>query len=862
MSCELKRKQRKRLNNSKTLLPLQYRDISKKEFRTLSFDNKHIFYTTAHAINLENHNFRKILYDAFFDALENKYGKIHRRDYLNEIEKFNNRYYQVANSSDLEKIRKWKEYRESLEYQEFLKQVRQIDRLEHRADITISNALAYMYAQHQDRNLIYEAVEAIEEKLKLNKIPEVWSKGAVWFFVNVAFFEQLSFLTKIRKIPIAVDATQFIVNDLGIDIGIELKARKDWWESKFYYDLSDNEKIFYRIYNDVISVSVGETGSVWLAEAARAGTSLALHYGAKVLTNIATLHPTLRALKVASYIMEGVKDVLNKTVLGWIGWQVEVEWSLDGWIQATMHRIGEALYRFTEGELWENAWNFTKLTKSERYELIKDYFSEYKNLYEKLVNYYRSHKPQELKEEIMKALERFNNYGDILGVRERTEKLVNKFFAIWRSFEARFRLHEFYQHAKREYDLLTTYTKQQLKDYSKAIKVYCYTSSEKDAMKVIEKQHKLANTILKRDVATFKKQVLSDLKEKIETSYIQEITFNKLQVVNYINFALEKLETIFDNFIKQKEQIIESMLNKTYDGSINKIIIVDDRHYTGPSTSNSMRYYYQIYGLITYNRTDYKYINWANYVKLTESHFVNTLNVYINCDISIIILDMDYTGKGYRLVYRLTPNYNITFLKKEVAVLRPFSFLTLKDIELLSFSFLTDFKNNENFLINLQDEICINPQQQQTVYTKIMKIYGNKLKYIQRNRCFSVKHDTKYIKRISASNIYNYLYTTQASGFKAMIEQNYSSITNEKETTKKHEYGVEINKLMQYQEYDTQQNCYYVKFRVENKDTFANKNIELEKIVKFKLVYDKETKLRLKRKSKRSKVLCFVSSQI
>lgn len=92
MSCELIRRQRKRKNRVSTLLPLRHRDISKVRYKELSWDKAYRFYAIGHGINIENHNFRKVIYDAVFDALENRYGKIHRRDYLNEIEKFYNRY--------------------------------------------------------------------------------------------------------------------------------------------------------------------------------------------------------------------------------------------------------------------------------------------------------------------------------------------------------------------------------------------------------------------------------------------------------------------------------------------------------------------------------------------------------------------------------------------------------------------------------------------------------------------------------------------------------------------------------------------------------------------------------------------------
>jgi hypothetical protein len=842
MSCPVKKPQRKRINNSKTLLPLQFRDISKKEFRTLSFDNMHKFYVATHAVNLEHHNFRKILYDAFFDALENKNGKIHRRDYLNEIEKFNNRYYQVADANDIEKIRRWKEYRESLEYQEFLRQVKQIDRLEHRADITISNALAYIYSQHQDKNLIYSAVETLEEKLKLNKIPELWSKSSLWFLANVAFFEQISFLAKIRKIPIAFDATQFLVKDLGLDIDIELNVRKDWWDNKFYYDLSDNEKMFYRIYSDVIVSSIGETGSVLLAEAARAGTSLVLHYGAKVLTGIATLHPGFRAAKVGAYILEGAKDILNNTVLGWLGWQIGVEWSLDGWIQSTMYRVGEALYRFTEGELFENAWNFTKITRSERYELMKDYFSEYKKLYEMLVNYYRSDKPHHLKEEIMNTLQKFNNYGDALGVRERTEKLVNKFMSTWRAFEARFRLHQLYEKAKREYDQLKNYTKQTLENYNKSIQTYCYDSSDKNAKILVDNQYKFHSSLIKKDYKHF-----------LALAYAS-IHFREADAQDAISF-LQTFDKIVDEHLKELDTLIKRLIYEDESIDYKDYILAkskrvnDDlpRFYVISKVAKNYTFSFREYMWPSPSIVYPSIIN--DFLERKFKSFYIFTRIRFNCGFSSL-----WATEFSILVIT-------EFVKKCVGVPRytnPYRIqnLTYEDIDKLTFSFITDFKNNEEFLQSLSDQISLNFSKD-IVSIPQLKIHNNLLKSVQRNTCFSVKRKYQtYSRKMFKDDLKRYYQNNYEAYMRARTYYLMWFWTSKYRGGSEKNYEKTISKQFN-PDFDATimrpRNIYFI---LNHIDTFNNKRVYM--IKKCKLTDDKT---KIKRKSKRSKVLCFVSSQ-
>lgn len=849
MSCPYKRKEKKRINNSKTSLPLNFRDISKKEFRNLSFDNIHKFYYTAHAINLENHNFRKILYDAFFDALKNKNGKIHRRDYLNEIEKFNDRYYQVADANDLEKIRKWKEYRESIEYQEFLKQVRQIDRLDHRADLTISNAFAYMYAQHQDKNIIYEAVETLEEKLKLNKIPEAWSKSSLWFIANVAFFNQISFLVKVGRVPVAIDITQFLVKDLGVDIGIDLQVKKDWWDSKFYYHLNDNEKLFYRIYNDVIAVSAGESGSVMLAEAARAGTSLALHYGAKVLTGIATLHPAFRALKIGSYILEGVNEVLNKTVLGWLGWQIGVEWSLDGWIQSTIKRVGEALYRFTDGELWENAWNFTKITRSERYELMKDYFSEYKGLYEKLVNYYRSNKSHELKEEIMRSLDRFSNYGDVLGVKERTEKLINKFFAKWRAFEARFRLHEFFEHAKREYQNLKTYSKQAYQDYKKAIYTYCYTSSEKDALKLIENQYKYYSTSIKKLYKHYQILALSNIDYKYDRYWDITATINILKTNESKLF--EHFEKV-DNTVKRILYEEKDLTHKTYDiittskcGIWVHTFIACNLESNVDKWIGDFRIIFQTYkNLSIFDLSqDCKIKQFSMFTYIVE--YVRTSS--LNGSIFILRADLEFTKKMAGL-FNETTSHGITE----------------SDISKLTLSYITDFKNNEYFLSKLND-VCYLKENNDTISTVDFRNYGNLLKFIQRNKCFSVKNKSSFVKRqFIKDRLMNLLNKAYRAYFNTSIHISGSISSVGAKGSLGLRFDDRIQKTIDKYAFtgliSYNPRVIVLLLQLRHKDTFRNVDISsLEKRVYLYITKDKKTLV--KKKGKRSKVLCFVSSQ-
>jgi hypothetical protein len=742
MACEFVRKRKKRRYLSTTTLPLKHRGISKKRYRSLLFDRVYRFYSLAHGIDLENHNFRKVIYDAVYDALENKNGKIHRRDYFNEIQKFYDKYYSTVPPSEQAKLSDWNRYRSSTQYQEFLNYVKGLDKLEHRVDVTISNALSYLNARHQNRNLIYEAVETVEQKLGLNYIPELWSKGSLWFITNVLFFHQISFMFKVWKFPVVIDVTKFVAKDLEDEIDIELKHTKDWFDSKFYYDLSNDEKLFFNIYNHVIAPSVGETGSVILADLLRAGTSWAMHWGARALWVLARFHPGLRVLGAGAYLFEGLAQVLDRSILAWLGWQIAVEWSLDGWIQMTTNRLGETLYRHLNGEDWKKAWKFSLLSPRERYQLVQQYFGLYRDIIENIVNYYRSDKPVQLRNMIERKIKEFSDLGIDLGVQERTTKLLNKIRNILKLFEAKYQLHQLYQNAKAEYGHLKNFLRMDMEDYVQKSKVYCQTNTEKDRISASLALCELLNDSMKFKVQLSLIQCLGKLFHACDPTsavYIAQL-LHHLQKNSY-----SYLDDVYYEFIdicSDKKKLLEfqygnGFYKKLYDEGL-------DLHVT----------------LNCYFSVDSKPVTYTECEDFSDLIFS-----YEECPIMIRfgLLWWVYAfircGRTKQYFYFEHDNNQKMFIPDKILLINPAIKDILKDPETLNtlvFGYLNLYRDAYYLLHALSDEYCFSKNVINYVPATIAR--SGLLRYSLRNRCFSVQNAKQTIKRLIHADVVEEIY--------------------------------------------------------------------------------------------------------
>jgi len=866
MSCELIRKKRKRKNRVSTLLPLEYRNISKKRFKELSFDRAYRFYAIAHGIDLENHNFRKVIYDAIFDALENRNGKIHRKDYLNEIEKFYNRYYQVVPTESRAKISDWENYRNSTQYQEFLKYVKQVERLDHRADITVSNALSYLHATKQNKNLIYKTVDDLERTLGLDYIPELWSKSFLWFGVNVLFFHQISFMLKVWKIPVVFDITKLVVMDHVDDFVIDLKVSKDWYEWDFYYDMDAKDKALWYIYDNVIVPTVGETGSVLLAEALRAGTCFALHFAAKTLWTLARFHPAFRVLGVSAYLAEGLKEVLDKSVLAWLGWQIAVEWSLDGYIQMTMKRIGEALYRVVHGEEFSKAWKFAILSSEERYELIEKYFNLYKDILQNIVNYYKADKPVQLRDRIVSQIEEFAKMGIDLGVQERTTKLINYIRNIIKLFEAKWQLYQFYRHAKSEIDLLKYYVSTDIKNYEQKTYQYLQDGTEKSKraainalLELVQDSAELASTytFAKAAEAAFR------IPEPDTIIYAKNLLEGVKNTINLnLKYAIDKIA----KFAESKKETYEEILYEHYDFHRN----VQYNPYL------EVEYYTR---LVAVGRVRF----WSMFKDFSE--------LAVSFDEGIqdaeLVLDWEiYIGReGYYLLASHFQNLFFTFPTRLVLIHPALRDIvkTSSEMNNLLFGYLNLFEDAINLLRAMRNVYCFS--RDRVNYVPVTVARSGQLRYNLRNRCFSVKQAKKTIKKLINADIIEEIYnravtkkieTIALSCFEHALFEHVDSLVEisfANNPARSFESAFEklalklfaVNNSVDFtaidnKSFDLNFNSHFWAYSDKNREILMNKAGSFEHKMRIYLLPSANcTSLKnLFRKSKRSKVICFI----
>jgi hypothetical protein len=157
-------------------------------------------------------------------------------------------------------------------------------------------------------------------------------------------------------------------------------------------------------------------------------------------------------------------------------------------------------------------------------------------------------------------------------------------------------------------------------------------------------------------------------------------------------------------------------------------------------------------------------------------------------------------------------------------------------------------------------------------YTKEFKIHNKHLKFVQRNNCFSIKRKIPQIKRQNPNNAFYKIhqssplvlplagaifvthvkdYYTMSLLIPSVFSTEQGDIFEVKHIIDKRLY---YDKIMQDKLYDRL--GFYLKYQ----STFAKKDIDYIKNVLIDLI-DRKTKYKPFKKSKRSKILCFVSSQ-
>jgi hypothetical protein len=332
----------KREKNSKFKLPLNARSIDKVQYFNDTFINALKFHFFAHDLAVPYPVARRILYDIWLDALRNGNDKIHKRNLENEFRNYIE-YFDTHLTKYHDYIKEWEAYKKSEMYQETMQALKEIHRTDHRLSVATDFALAYIYAKYQKRYDYSRLIEKVETALHLDVIPKVWSKTSFWLAMQLLVFDANNlYANTIGNNRVYISQYDPITND-AIKIYIT-----PWYEqSKYIQD--EFIRGLATFYHHVVIPLAGEVGSVSLAEAARRGTVISLLHLSKAVLTLATLHPALRGIQTISKVFEFASVFLEKSILAWVGWQIAVEWSLDGAIQHFLSEFAKIIYEAFTG---------------------------------------------------------------------------------------------------------------------------------------------------------------------------------------------------------------------------------------------------------------------------------------------------------------------------------------------------------------------------------------------------------------------------------------------------------------------------------------------------------------------------------
>jgi len=398
---------RRRQKISPYELPLHHRGISKSRYLQETLYNAWRFHQTLGNLAISDVAFRKVVYDAVYDSLTNKYGKNQHQDFLVEYQKFNTWFYENF-PEEAEKLRDWDEYRGSDRYARFLAEIQQIKRLDHRASICINHALSYMYGKYSTAWKWEYAIWNLERVFKLDTVYKVWSKKWLWFATFFLFFDPMNVHAR------TVQHNREIIRDIDLEKAEAIKIYSSRWYEREDLDLGLEWKIAARVWKDIISVGAGEFGSVIVADAVRRGVVWSLLYLTNALTKVAMFHPALRGLKWGAEITGFLSALLSNSVVSFLGWQIAVEWNLDGFIQ---HWTNEAFKLIVSEVTGQNVWDYThgKGTSWYGFEiivqlLVKQYTSRFDpNEYQIISTYKENCHPKA--RDVLERIERIFQYS-------------------------------------------------------------------------------------------------------------------------------------------------------------------------------------------------------------------------------------------------------------------------------------------------------------------------------------------------------------------------------------------------------------------------------------------------------------------
>lgn len=341
MACKI------RINITKYKLPFNHRWLNKSWYLQQTLYKAWRFHLYAHNLQIEDVVFRKIVYDAIYDASVNEYDKVRHKDFLNEYAKFQT-YWNEHFTELNDRIVEWENYRQSGKYQYFLEQLKHIRRFDKRVQAALDNALAFMYAKFQKKFVVAETLEKIEKRLGMDVWQKAWSKKWLWFAAYMLVFDACDLYAN------TLSKTKHIIRDYDAELGEVLKVNIERWYERKELAVDYKVKMLMKTYENIVIPIVGEVGSVALAEAARRGTCIALLHGVRMLANFAISDPRLKLLTWGAQLLGNLAQILNNSVLAWLGWQIGVEWTLDKTIQSFLNEAIKHIYAtFTGKNIWK-----------------------------------------------------------------------------------------------------------------------------------------------------------------------------------------------------------------------------------------------------------------------------------------------------------------------------------------------------------------------------------------------------------------------------------------------------------------------------------------------------------------------------
>ncbi|MEM4863436.1 MAG: hypothetical protein QW706_09715 [Candidatus Nezhaarchaeales archaeon] len=260
--------------------------------------------------------------------------------------------------------------------------------------IALANALASYYIKTFYPYSIEGAMNKyleFEYKYVGKHVYRLWSNPLFWasFGVGMATWEEIQRLRKVN------DYMRFIVSD-PIASEVFIQEMRSWWDATS--NLTDWDRQLNRSINalrdfivsgSIISTIAGDVGSAVIAETLRRGVVVGLEALAFLLMNFTAAGKIARGVKALA-------QFVNRSVLSFLGFQVFVEWPIDGkiqiWLNGYLERIFDSNFNpnklvLDPKEIEElrkntnipNAWGgLTKYEWAELWKLLKAlYFGEF-----------------------------------------------------------------------------------------------------------------------------------------------------------------------------------------------------------------------------------------------------------------------------------------------------------------------------------------------------------------------------------------------------------------------------------------------------------------------------------------------------